>query len=289
MEPGGCNGRHPDPATACPTALNAPMTSAVATAARAPADVPAPAARPCCDADPGRPRLTWYGPDGERVELSAKVLDNWVAKTANLLVDELDAGPGSARRDRPAAALAHGGLAAGDLGDRGLRVAAWSGRGRRRRAPRRRPDDRSAPRRTGGPGGAARHCGRGRAAGSGHRVRAGLPPGALDAAAAVRTHGDVFLPLVRPAGGDPALIGADGVRIDHGELLARAAAAAAAAGYPPGVRLLTSAGPDRALGCWLAPLLEGGSLVLHHDLTGLEPAELERLAAQEAVTRRTPG
>src|SRR5919106_4749197 len=40
------------------------------------------------------PRLTWYGPDAERVELSGKVLDNWVAKTSNLLQDELDAGPG---------------------------------------------------------------------------------------------------------------------------------------------------------------------------------------------------
>lgn len=48
--------------------------------------------------DPGRPRLTWYGPDGERVELSARVLDNWVAKTANLLVEELDAGPGTTVR-----------------------------------------------------------------------------------------------------------------------------------------------------------------------------------------------
>src|SRR5947209_390883 len=45
-------------------------------------------------ADPGRPRLTWYGPDGERVELSARTLDNWVAKSANLLVEEFDAGPG---------------------------------------------------------------------------------------------------------------------------------------------------------------------------------------------------
>ena len=44
--------------------------------------------------DPGRPRVTWYG-EGERVELSARVLTNWVAKTANLLVEELDAGPGS--------------------------------------------------------------------------------------------------------------------------------------------------------------------------------------------------
>jgi uncharacterized protein (TIGR03089 family) len=50
--------------------------------------------------DPGRPRVTWYGPAegpgaGERVELSARVLTNWVAKTTNLLVEELDAGPGT--------------------------------------------------------------------------------------------------------------------------------------------------------------------------------------------------
>src|SRR5213595_2296246 len=49
------------------------------------------------------PRLTWYGPDSERVELSGRVLDNWVAKTSNLLQDELDAEPGmSLRVDLPA-------------------------------------------------------------------------------------------------------------------------------------------------------------------------------------------
>ncbi|POH60733.1 TIGR03089 family protein [Arthrobacter glacialis] len=41
------------------------------------------------------PRLSWYGPDSERVEFSGRVLDNWVAKTANYLVDELDAAPGT--------------------------------------------------------------------------------------------------------------------------------------------------------------------------------------------------
>ncbi len=44
--------------------------------------------------DPGRPRLTWYGDGGERVELSGAVLANWVTKSANLLVEELDARPG---------------------------------------------------------------------------------------------------------------------------------------------------------------------------------------------------
>ncbi|NKY41606.1 TIGR03089 family protein, partial [Cellulomonas septica] len=45
--------------------------------------------------NPGRPRLTWYSADGERVELSGAVLENWVNKTTNLLVEELDAGPGT--------------------------------------------------------------------------------------------------------------------------------------------------------------------------------------------------
>ncbi|WP_307812360.1 TIGR03089 family protein [Phycicoccus sp. CSK15P-2] len=50
--------------------------------------------------DPGRPRVTAYddtdGPTrGERIELSARVLGNWVAKAGNLLQDELDAGPGT--------------------------------------------------------------------------------------------------------------------------------------------------------------------------------------------------
>src|SRR5687767_11005328 len=48
------------------------------------------------DRDPARPLLTHYDDaTGERVELSATTLDNWVAKTANLLQDEFDIGPGS--------------------------------------------------------------------------------------------------------------------------------------------------------------------------------------------------
>lgn len=45
--------------------------------------------------DPGRPRLTWYGPDGERIELSGAVLLNWMAKCTNMLVEELDVEPGT--------------------------------------------------------------------------------------------------------------------------------------------------------------------------------------------------
>lgn len=39
---------------------------------------------------PSTPRLVWHGRDG-RIELSGRVFDNWVAKSSNFLVDELDA------------------------------------------------------------------------------------------------------------------------------------------------------------------------------------------------------
>jgi hypothetical protein len=46
-------------------------------------------------ADPTRPQLTYYDDaTGERTELSGATLANWVAKTANLLVDGLGLGQG---------------------------------------------------------------------------------------------------------------------------------------------------------------------------------------------------
>lgn len=46
-------------------------------------------------ADPARPLLTFHDhADGQRVELSVATFANWVAKTANLVRDELDAQPG---------------------------------------------------------------------------------------------------------------------------------------------------------------------------------------------------
>lgn len=43
-----------------------------------------------------KPFVTWYDDNrGLRVELSYRTFGNWVAKTANLLVDELGAGPGA--------------------------------------------------------------------------------------------------------------------------------------------------------------------------------------------------
>ena len=66
---------------------------------RTPADVLADLLR----SDPARPRVTFYedtpGPTaGERIELSGKVLANWVSKAANALQEELDVAPGSSVR-----------------------------------------------------------------------------------------------------------------------------------------------------------------------------------------------
>ena len=51
---------------------------------------------PLLSANPMGPRITFYDDSsGERIELSTVTLANWAAKTANLLRDELGAGPGS--------------------------------------------------------------------------------------------------------------------------------------------------------------------------------------------------
>jgi uncharacterized protein (TIGR03089 family) len=57
-----------------------------------PADLLAAALR----RDPAVPLITYYDDaTAERIELSTATLANWVAKTANLLQDEFDVGPGS--------------------------------------------------------------------------------------------------------------------------------------------------------------------------------------------------
>src|SRR6478735_3185962 len=51
---------------------------------------------PLLKADPMGPRITSYdAATGERIELSTVTLANWAAKTANLLRDEVGAGPDS--------------------------------------------------------------------------------------------------------------------------------------------------------------------------------------------------
>lgn len=60
------------------------------------AAVPADLLRRRVADDPSNPLVTFYDDaTGERVELSARTFDNWVAKTANFLVDGLGAEPGT--------------------------------------------------------------------------------------------------------------------------------------------------------------------------------------------------
>jgi uncharacterized protein (TIGR03089 family) len=249
-----------------------------------PADIPA-LLRALLDDDPGRPRLTWYGPDGERVEFSAKLLDNWVAKTANLLVDELDAGPGTV----VAIALPPHWRAVVWLlatWSTGATVSVVSPAGPV-------PDDADVL--------VAADPAVLAAAPGGVRTVAvalpalaasfgeDLPDGALDYALEVRGFGDVFVPFVAPAPGDPAFEAPGRAALTHGELTSAAARATEDVAVPPRARLLTGAGADDAVAGWLAPLVRLGSVVLHHDLAALTatPTALAHLQTQEGITTAT--
>lgn len=221
------------------------------------------------------PRLTWYGPDAERVELSGRVLDNWVAKTSNLLQDELDAEPGTRLRlDLPAhwksLVLA---LAAWQLGMEVMLA-----------------DGDAELLATADPGPAA-------ATGGVDAVMAvalpalamrwpgELPGGVLDYAAEVRSHGDFFMPYVDPEPDRTALRDAAGVDHPHGRLVEDF-------GALPGVpddgetspRLLVRAGDgleaalSRALWAWS----RDGSVVLVHP----DVALTERLLGDERISHR---
>jgi uncharacterized protein (TIGR03089 family) len=227
-------------------------------------------------ADPGRPRVTWYGVDGERVELSARTLDNWVAKTANLLVEEFDAGPGTRVGIR---LPAHWRTATWLL-------ATWTV-GACAVVPEEAPGPALDVVVTADPASAL---------GAGADPQdvvavalpalatsfgAGLPDGVLDGAAEVRLRGDVVGPVVAPLPDDEALV-VGGDALTYAELLPAARAAARAAGWPPRVRLLTPAGPRQAVAGLLAPLVLDGSVVLHD--RALDGDMLERIALQERTT-----
>jgi uncharacterized protein (TIGR03089 family) len=211
------------------------------------------------------PRLTWYGPDSERVELSGRVLDNWVAKTSNLLQDELDAEPGMAiRLDLPAHWKSFvWALAAWQLGmevvfnDTAADLLVTDT-----------PDD-------GARGGFDAVVAVPLAA-LAMRWPGELPSGVVDYAAEVRSHGDVFMAHNEPEAGLPAVRGTAGHT--HDSLLDGFAAT-----QETGVRLLVRAaeglepGLAAALGAWK----EDGSVVLVHP--DLEVTE--HLLENERVSR----
>ncbi len=247
-------------------------------------------------ADPGRPRVTWYDGD-ERVELSGAVLENWVTKTTNLLVEELDVGPGrTVLVDLPGhwralvwwlATLRAGACLATTAGavDRPDVVVttdpdAW-------------PAERELVVVT--------------LAALARRAAGPLPAGAIDAAAAVMTYPDALGPVERPAPADPALrtVGSSAARavVAHAALLgwARDAAApadlavgtaAVATADAPGARrrvLLAARGPvDTLVATCLSVLADDGSLVLCSAATAValtaDPDRLARLRGSERVT-----
>ncbi len=235
--------------------------------------------RALSDSDPGRPRLTWYddaagATRGERIELSARVLANWVAKAANLLVDELGVEPG----DRVVVDLPLHWRAAYWL------LAGWS------------VGAEVVVVRDG-----ERHDGEVRVwvtddplqAGPSETVVAvtlpalarswpgpGLPAGVVDEAASVTGQPDVFEPVDQPDPGTPALT-LLGTTLDYAGLLPAAREAAAAAGWPADVRLLTSTATHDPVAGLLAPLLLDGSLVLVRDP---DPELQDRRRDDERVT-----
>jgi uncharacterized protein (TIGR03089 family) len=255
--------------------------------------------------NPTAPRLTWYGPDSERIELSGRVLDNWVAKTANLLADELDAGPGTlVALDMPVhwrslvwllATWAVGATAAAGTGDPARATApagTTAGFGRA---------DIVA---TANPAEAAERLVAARAAGQGGtttlvavalpalamRWMGELPDGAVDYSGEVRSHADVFFPGDEPAA-DAAAWETPAGTATFAQLLAPDAAAAPGgqAGQEAGA---PGTGPERALlearNGWdgvvhdaLQTWARGGSIVL------LDPSvtATDRLRGTENVTR----
>lgn len=228
---------------------------------------------------PGSPRLTWYGTGSERVELSGAVLDNWVSKTTNLLVEELDAGPGTrVLLDLPP----H------------WRTVLWALAAWRVGATVTGPEDAAAdvvvsdrpaaldvPRGAGVVAVALPALAR--------RFDGDLPAGALDAAQSVMTYGDVIGWAPDPDPAETALTGsAGGTPVPHAGLLA---AAAAAAPVPAGSRTLLTVGDDRAatpatLLAVLGVLAGGGSVVALHPEPGDAPGRADRVAATERVTAR---
>ncbi|HET8684715.1 MAG TPA: TIGR03089 family protein [Micromonosporaceae bacterium] len=233
------------------------------------------------EVDPTRPLLTYYDDaTGERTELSGATLANWVAKTANLLVDGVGLVPG----DRAAVLLPpHWQTAAVLLGCWSAGVVvdpdpAGSGGGPAEVAF-------AAADRLAGTDGRA---GTDRPAPPGAEIF-GLaltpfampmrqpPPGVSDFVLEVRGHGDQFRPAYPVLAGSPALPG-----VSHGELCAAAAARSAALGLATGARVLLDAAATPDPVDWLlAPLAGGASVVL---CAHLNPDRLPRRLTDERVT-----
>jgi uncharacterized protein (TIGR03089 family) len=227
-------------------------------------------------ADPSLPLLTHYDDEsGERTELSGATLGNWVAKTANLLVD----GAGVAPAARATVWLPpHWQTAAVLLG-------AWSagltvGYGE--------PTAEAAyvefasleAVEAGAPIGDAERLVLGLAP-MGQPLRE-VPAGWTDYITEVRQHGDVFTgPAVAEA--TVALVDPDGTPITQGDLVERARRRAGDLGIAPGTRVLIDADAFPHPVDWLlAPITAGAQIVL------CTHSDLKKLPARAETERATP-
>jgi len=222
-------------------------------------------------ADPGGPLVTFYDDaTGERAELSAKSLANWVAKTHFLLMDEIGASTG----DRAFVRLPVHWLAAPILLGcwfAGLEVVA---------------DPATASVAFGDADSLSALIEPDRLDGAFAVSLLSMarpstpPPGMLDYASSVRPMPDKWSTVQPQAGpGDLALAGTS-----RAELAAAAAQAAEQLGLGPGGRLLWSAPwsePQDWIMSLLAPLAVGGSVVL---VRNPDPAKADARAAAERVT-----
>jgi uncharacterized protein (TIGR03089 family) len=237
------------------------------------AETPAGLLAAALSADPARPFLTFYDDaTGERVELSVATFGNWVAKTANLLQDELGAQPG----DRMALLLpAHWQTAVWVLAGFSVGVVVAPG-----------AEPAGADLVVSGPDTleAARACG-------GERVALALrplggrfpvpPEGFMDYAGEVLGQGDRFVPYAPVGAQDAALELTGEAVLSGGAVMERARAY----GLAPGARVLSRlpyGGWDGLAAGLLAPLAAGGSVVLCRHAAKLPP---EALASREAAER----
>src|SRR5215211_5004146 len=234
------------------------------------------------DRDPARPLLTHYDDaTGERVELSAATLANWVAKTANLLQDEFDVSTGGLVAVslpvhwQTAAVL----LATWSCGAAVLETAAEDEGALAGVDVVLAEQDRLVPLEEVVDGDLLVGL-------SLHPLGLGMTDyvgPARDFAAEVRVHGDTFFPLAPPDPAAPGLI-AGGLNLTLGELGGAAAELADRLGMAAGDRVLVDehvaaeAGPITWL---LAPLAAGASLVL------CRHAAAEGLASRAASERVT--
>lgn len=224
---------------------------------------------PLMNRDPVGPRITYYDDaTGERIELSTVTLANWAAKTANLLRDELGAGPGS----RIAVLLpAHWQTAAVLLGAWyiGAEVLLAADEADVALCTADRIDDADA------------------AVGAGEiavlsldpfgKPVADLPVGMTDYASSVRVHGDQIVPERSPG---PALEGRS-----VSDLLDAASESAAAQGLTADDRVLSTAAWDTAddlIANLLAVFAAGASLV---QVANPDDASMARRREVEKVTR----